>query len=197
MSRQLSQTRKAINERRSRRRNNERKRFEEPLRKFIEHKYNNIFEEYTELYTLMVSNHPNKRNLTKTKTFKDWMNSIPEALPSDILSTTIRETFGEDVNYNPVSETIDQSTEADVESQLDNGEADEADNTEGDEADNAEVDVENEVDDIMNELIENEAIRNILNTETEDEGIEISVFDEIEFDIEPFDFSLEVEEYDY
>ena len=49
MSRQLSQTRKAINERRSRRRNNEQKRFEEPLRKFVEHKYSSIFKEYTEL----------------------------------------------------------------------------------------------------------------------------------------------------
>ena len=224
MSRQLSQTSKAVRERRSRERDKERKRFEGTLRKFIEHKYGNIFEEYTELYNLMVSIHLNTRNLTKTTTFRDWMKSVHEASSSDILTTAIRETLGEDVNYiegdeaandqvvaeNEADEAanvqVDVENEADeaanVEVDVEN-EADEAANVEvdveneADEAANAQVDVQNQADDIINELIEDEAIRDILNAETEDEGIEISLFDDIAFDIEPFDFDLEVEGYGY
>ena len=57
----------------------------------------------------------------------------------------------------------------------------------------------NEVDDILNEMMVNEDIRNILEQPdpTVDEGIELNIFDEIEFDIEPFDFDLEVEAYGF
>ena len=33
-------------------------------------------------------------------------------------------------------------------------------------------------------------VRNLLEQPAEDEGIELNIFDEIEFDIEPFDFDL-------
>ena len=65
-------SKKAIKERNFRKRENERKRFEKPLRVFLQHKYKTIYEEYQKLYDLMVTNHPNKRNLVNTKTFKDW-----------------------------------------------------------------------------------------------------------------------------
>ena len=96
MSRQLNPTSKAIKERRFRQREKERKRFERPMRKFLEYKYPNVFQQYTELYNVMNRNHPDVRNLTKTRTFKNWVNTTNEVSPSDILSTVIRETLGHD-----------------------------------------------------------------------------------------------------
>ena len=49
---------KAVKERRFRQREKQRKRFESPMRKFIEVKYPNIFQEYTELYNTLNRNHP-------------------------------------------------------------------------------------------------------------------------------------------
>ena len=56
--------------------------------------------------------------------------------------------------------------------------------------------VEDQVDDIVNELMQEQVIRDMI-TEPEDEGIEINPLDDITFDLEPFDFNLEVENYDW
>ena len=57
--------------------------------------------------------------------------------------------------------------------------------------------LDNVAGDILNEIMENEAMRNLLEQPdpNEDEGIELNVFDEI--DIEPFDFNVDVEPYDF
>ena len=236
MSRQVNPSTKAIKERKFRKREKERKHFEGPLRHFIEHKYRNIFQEYVELYDLMVANHPGKRNLVKTKTFRDWMRTNKASpLTSDILSTVIRETFGQnnmegdetantenegDEAVNTESEgneAVNTENEGDEAVNTEN-EGDEAVNTEseGDEAVNTEsegdeavstenkgvaanvlVDIEGQVDVIMNEIMQDEELRNLLNSEPEDEGIEITPDDDIVFDIEPFDFELEVEQYEW
>ena len=223
MSRQVNPSSKAIKERKFRKREKERKHFEGPLRQFIEHKYKNIFKEYVELYDLMVANHPGKRNLTRTKTFRDWMRAN-EASPSDILSTVIRETFGQDymeavntenegdeaVNTenegdeavsteNEGDEAVNIENEGDEAANIKNEGDDEAVNTEneGDQAANVLDDIEGQVDGIMNELMQDEEFRNLLNPEPEDEGIEMTLFDDIVFDIEPFDFDVEVEGYDW
>ena len=236
MAHQLSQSSKAIKERRFRQRELERKRFDQPLRKFIQHKYSTIYDEYTALYNVMVRNHPGKRDLSKTTTFKAWVTPTYEL--SDILSTAIRETI--DVNYNNVDkenevgqsaesedhtenevvhaeneagQTAEVGNEAVIEDEAENevhteNEVVDAENEAGqtdevgnevvieDEAEN-EVHTENEVDAIINELMQDEAIRNVLDSETEDEGIGINLFDEIAFDIEPFDYELEVEGVDW
>ena len=59
------------------------------------------------------------------------------------------------------------------------------------------VNIEGQVDEIMNELRQDADLRQIMDeVETQtDEGIDISPLDDIEFDIEPFDFELEVENY--
>ena len=66
------------------------------------------------------------------------------------------------------------------------------------------VNVEGQVDQIMGELREDPYLRNIMDnvdaefeTEADDEGIDINPLEDIEFDIEPFDFGLEVEAYDW
>ena len=86
-------SKKALKERNFRKREKDRKRFEKPLRVFLEYKYKTIYEEYEQLFNLMVTNHPNKRNLVSTKTFKNWLQVNPKA--SDILSVAVAETLGE------------------------------------------------------------------------------------------------------
>ena len=77
-------------------------------------------------------------------------------------------------------------------------EGDEAVNPESEGVDpNVLVNVEGQVDAIMNEIIQDEEWRNLLNAEIEDEGIEITPDDDIVFDIDPFDFALEVELYEW
>ena len=61
--------------------------------------------------------------------------------------------------------------------------------------------IEAQVDDIINELLENHELRDFLEQADidvlQDEGIELNVHDEIEMDIEPFDYNLEVEPFDF
>ena len=60
------------------------------------------------------------------------------------------------------------------------------------------VNVEDQVDQIMNELRQDQDLRDILDqaeTQPEDEGIDINPLDDIEYDIEPLDFNIEVENY--
>ena len=66
------------------------------------------------------------------------------------------------------------------------------------------VNVEGQVDEIMSELREDpflgDIMRNIdeeFETQIVDEGIEISPLDYLEFDVEPFDFEAEVENYEW
>ena len=266
MQRQAGMSIKAVKERRFRQREKQRKRFESPMRKFIEVKYPNIFQEYTQLYDTLNRNHPDIRNLTKTSTFRRWLDSVNEVPTLDILSTVIRETLDQDeapkvrhegdeiANH----ESGDQVYEADDEAASQADEVDEAANqtvevasqdeaneaaSQADEVDEAanQVDevatqdeaneaaniligmnnivndkankaaniligmnnivnvlmnVEDQVDDIINELMQDQGMRDIL-VEPEDEGIEINPLDDIAYDIEPFDFNLEVENYDW
>ena len=174
---------KALKERNFRKRENERKRFEKPLRVFLQHKYGTIYEEYQELYNLMVVNHPGRRNLINTKTFKEWKRANEKAsseenqTPPNILSVAINETLGElpgeRILTGPGSERIVVSEESKVVVASQEGEQTVASDI---------ADIERQIDDIVNELMLEE-----------DEGIGINVFDEIGFDIEPFDYELEVE----
>ena len=56
----------------------ERKHFNEPLPKFLEVKYPTIFEEYKDLYETIVKQNGKKRIATKTDTFKEWKSSVEQ-----------------------------------------------------------------------------------------------------------------------
>ena len=222
-------SKKAIKERNFRKRENERKRFEKPLRVFLQHKYKTIYEEYQQLHDLMVTNHPNKRNLVNTKTFKDWKRANegnPKAL--NILSVAVTEISGEYVTgeqpdvasleseQSVASEQPDvasleseqsvaseQPDVASLESEqlvLASLESEQPDVASlGGEGANGIVDIERQIDQIVNELIQEEELRGVLEMENDDddEGIEISVWHELAMDIEPFDYELEVEGVDW
>ena len=85
---------KAIRSRIYRKKQWEQRRFEGPLREFIEIRYKVAFAEYKELYKLMDAQNPKKNDLRKCKLFKQWKIENQEE-SSDILTTAIRETIGE------------------------------------------------------------------------------------------------------
>ena len=187
MSRQERPSSKALKERKFRQREKERKRFDGPMRKFLEYKYPNVFQEYTELYNSMNRNHPNVRNLAKTRTFKNFLNIEDQTPPTDILTVAIRETMDEELNGEACQEVESEELNGSVESEeaasrLDSGEAASR--------------LESQIDAIMNQLLNDQDLGNMLGNEV-DEGIELNVMDEIEFDIEPFDYELEVEGIDW
>ena len=202
---------KAIKERKYRRRENDRKRFEKPLRVFLEHKYETIYQEYTQLYDLMITNHPDKRNLINTKTFKEWMQAN-DANPKDILSVGVSETLGEYVPSEQPDVASEQPDVAESE-QLDVVASEQPDVAESEQPDLESEqsvqglesyvasfesvganDIDRQIDQIIDELMQEEELRDVFERENDDdEGIEISVWDEIALDIEEFDYELEVD----
>ena len=238
--RQENPTVKAKQSRLYRRNQREQKRFEAPLREFIEVKYRSIFQEYVVLFNQMNAQNPNKIDLKKTQTFKQWKRAN-EQLDSDILSIAIRDTIEQDhgeVNESGANNSDNESeaknsdneseannsdneseaNNSDNESEANNSDNEseannnkyesEANNSDNEsEANNNEYEaaaIENlwgqdegmlaaqQVDEIVNQMILDDELRALLNTQPEDdEGIELNIEDEIDY--EDFDYRLEVE----
>ena len=253
---------KAVKERRFRQKEQERKRFDIPMRVFLEQKYPKIYQEYRDLYNTVNRIHPDTRDLTKTCTFKAWLYSLNHHSTTDILTHVVKETLDPeqtsissteenqilDPEQTSISSTeenqihslqnLDHSFQTDrevpqtaEESELVNSQnldqsfepltqtpeaaeqlfkviasPSQRPTDESNEAaavivninDLADImaNVEDSVDQIMNELDQDPVVRDILN-EPADEGIEINPLDDIEYDIEPFDFNVEVENYEW
>ena len=233
------QTERAIREREVRRQRGKNRRFNDPLKAFIERKYPEIFNEYVELYNFMESESPNRRNLTTSRTFKKWLaaNPIKESTTTQTIPSTeqssstspllipqllleplhlpskvqedepctdiITLAFQESLAPLPhTAESIQPEPKADYIAGLPLQETFEH------LPPSPEVEVPlpesndiNRVDAILNEIMENRFLRNLLERAdvdvTEDEGIVLNRFDEIAMDIEPFDFNLEVEPFDF
>ena len=100
---QTNPSEKAKQSRMYRRNQRDQKRFEAPLREFIEIKYKYAFQEYVELYMLMDAQNPDKIDLKKTEMFKQWK-ILNQQSGSDILTVAIRETIGQDCNEAKQSE---------------------------------------------------------------------------------------------
>ena len=93
----LSQTTKAVKLRNSRVSRMNERRFNTPLRAFLEHKYPTIYTEYTDLYRLMSTAHPRRKKLVSSTTFRQWKAAnSPTVIPpacGDILTQALQETF--------------------------------------------------------------------------------------------------------
>ena len=184
--RRYSQTERAQYQREARVCKFNERHFNNPLRAFVEHKYPSIFSEYTRLYERMTTAHPHRKSLVRTSTFKQWRQSTEptSAMPipqcGDVLSQAIQETIASDANISlPVEqETNDLPIEQDPIP-----------------PEQGPQQLYRQIDDILDEMISNEDLRNLLEqpNSTEDEGIELNLLDEIYEDIEPFDSELEVE----
>ena len=246
MKEQAIMASKAVKERRFRQKEQERKRFDIPMRVFLEQKYPKIYQEYRDLYDTVNRIHPDVRDLTKTCTFKAWLHSLNHHSTTDILTHVVKETLNhEETSISSTEENeihslqnLDHSFQTDrevpqiaEESELVNPQnldqsfepltqtpeaaeqlvkviASPSQRATDEPNEAAAVivnindlvgimaNVEDSVDQIMNELDQDPVVRDILN-EPPDEGIEINPLDDIEYDIEPFDFNVEVENYEW
>mgnify|MGYP002804264099 CR=1 FL=1 len=191
--RNRSQTPKAVQEVKRRKKNFINKRFNNPLRIFVERKYPEIFTEYKNMYNHMDFQEPKRKNLVNSRFFKEWMTENP--LPSvsllplhssvDVSSSTPPQPPTRQINITEttlpeVFEPLPQIDEGPVEQEQPNVSGLHNSN------DVAEA--------IINEVVENYFLRELLegNAFDEDEGIELNHIDEILNDIEPFDFDLDL-----
>ena len=189
--RTLSGSRKAVLERESRKRIRSERRFNTPLKHFIQHKYQSIYEEYVVLYNRMNANHPQRRNLSTSATFKEWQactasESTPQA--ENILKQAWEETVAVDTKTDVVNIQHDQGSQETTPTEtLSPPQPEGEDNN-----------ISQQIDNIVNELLQEEVLRDIFHQpEPVDEGIELNIYDEIQGDIEPFDFEIEVEQTDF
>ena len=216
---------KAKKSREYRKKLREQRRFEAPLRQFVEIKYKEIYQEYVVLYKQMDAENPNKIDLRKTEIFRQWK-KLNEQSNIDILTLAIKETIEAEHEQTEDSEadseheqTEDSEADSEHEQTEDNGADSEHEQTEDNGADseheqtedsgeaNNNLDIENpmwgvdegllaaqQVDQLVNQMIIDDELRAMLEPEPEDdEGIELNAYDELEMDIEPFDYRLEVE----
>ena len=207
----LCQSQRTVRERELRKQRGENRRFNDPLKIFIERKYPEIFKEYTELYKRAEAENPNRRNLTTSKTFKGWLDAYPLKKPmtaslTEQTSSTIQmltpqillepvdmsNKFQEDVPCTNIINMALQETFAERRQ--------ESVETPRPEVIPEVINIER-VDEIINELMENQDIQDMLQQFDidlgEDEGIELNHFDEIRMDIEPFDYNLEVDPFEF
>ena len=191
----LSQNKKAIEARRWRVTTGLKKRFDGPLREFIRLKHTEIYNEYNEFYIHLDKENPRVRDLTKTKMFKEWVKTrqqhqSPES-PTEF--PPVQTESQNDISLRSiVQETLPEGIPEEVSVSLNEI--------------LPPVNQQNDVNlqDLINELEQDEAIRNILDpvvddmferynaqlTTNDDEGIELNIMDEI--DVQPLDFELEV-----
>ena len=186
------------------------KHFHYPLIPFLETKYPKVYEEYIKLYNWLNEEHPQTRNLTKTLSFKTWKESIqsrqtvsdnpPTTSDNDDVTETTSENTGTTSDISDVTETTTTSENTATTVNVSVSENTPPVNVSIEELADIMVNIEGQADQIINELREDADLRRIMdNVENQviDEGIDISPLDDIEFDIEPFDFQAEVENYDW
>ena len=75
-SAQKSQTARAIYTRQWRENNYKDKRFNKPLREYIQLKYNGIYDEYYLFFKSLDEQHPTAKDLTKTRTYRKWKKEL-------------------------------------------------------------------------------------------------------------------------
>ena len=155
-----SQTAKAVKLRNERSNIRSERMFNAPLRAFLEHKYPDIYCEYVSLYNEMRNQHPGRKKLITSETFRKWKTNNPKpsavVIPQpreDILTLAMRETFTETQNDQEIDENM-QLAQIDSEA---------VQNI----PDQAQEDIEYkqlsaEIDGIINELMVNEAVREVL-----------------------------------
>ena len=221
----LSQNKKAREARRWRATNTARKRFDVPLREFIKIKYKDIYNEYSQFYRRLDKKYPSVRDLSTTGMFKKWVRgdqqlesqqtpdereipdepvhqesqphiyqreipdkAVQQESQHDILTLAINETLHE---HSVIQELLPEGIPEQVSSSL--------------RPVLPEINPHENIEEIVNELEQDEAVRNILNPIVDemidrynvqistdaDEGIELNFIDEI--DLQPFDYELEVD----
>ena len=221
-----SQASRAIYVRRWRENNYKDKRFNKPLREYIELKYGDIYNEYCSFFKSLDEQHPSSKDLTKTQTYRKWKNELlnDESTESEDETDTTHNQI--DPAEPDVLTAIEPAEPDTTDNQTEPAEPDTTDN----QIDPAEPDVLtvtiqetlspvvnginidiNEVDNIIEQMInefeQDDAIPDLLNQNNDelvhphyqngDEGIGLDIETELEDIIEPFDYNLEVEGFEF
>ena len=210
----LSQTKRAIRAREWRTGLREKRRFNTLISDFISVKYPDIYDEAWQFYNSLNKRHSQKHNLTKTKEYKRWKSEIVNNQTSESEDDNAAEPAGEIISEVVIdTDQSNEQTAAMAIEQVDGGEATEADGNilqaaaEGLIPDNLD-NLDNIIDDIIMDLQQDDVLRDYLNAERngeilrpqyeeEDEGIGLNLETELEAIIEPFDYELDVEGFDY
>ena len=206
-----SQTPRATYCRQWRELSREKKRFNTPLKEYIQMKYENIYDEYCLFYKGLDEQHPAARDLTKTSTFRKWKKQFLKQEPGESELEDEQENLAVEADRTEpfVARVEDLPVETDrpeldmlstvVQETLPGGNYVNI---------NEAANVDNIIQQIINDLEQDEAIQDILNQpvddelvqpnyQEEDEGIGLNVETELEAIIEPFDYNLEVEGFDF
>ena len=190
----------------------EKKHFTEPIAEFLEAKYPGILEEYKELYQKIANVNGKRRIVMKTPQFKEWKLSVVQHTASRTVGTNTESTIQpvEVVQHNeigiPSYEETSSAAQAlirDIEVTVPSEDGNETVRLDIDSLADIMANVKGQVDEIMAGLREDPFLRNVVEgVEDEvqrqnDEGIEMQEFDEIDIDIDSFDFEAEVDCYEW
>ena len=161
------------------------KRFTKPLKVFIQRKYPVIYSEFVKFFNQLENENTGKKDLTKTNTFKEFLTNYPtqEKTLTSLVETT---TTSFPNLISPVEATVEV-----IESSTSEASTSESVPS------LVEAQKPNTVSEILDEIfgpggINEEDIQQI---ENNDEGIDLNIFDELSFDLEPFDIELETNIY--
>ena len=174
--REYSQTPKAIREAKRRKEEHKAKRFNDPLRIFLERRYPKVLSEFTELYEYVDFLNPTKKNLCRTATFKEWMSENPPPLKTTLPMPSVSPVFETSL---PTMVNMEKSSEAVNIKQ---------------ETPHSSSGTSTIVSAIIDELFgpdglpDEEEYADLPTLNGDDEGIELNHFDEWAYDIKPFDF---------
>ena len=201
----------------------EEKRFNKGLHEYLEIKYRDIYNEYNWFYRSLSEQHPNAKDLTKTKTFKAWKKQHLNC--EDIEQENQQQQDEAEPTRPNEQENQQQQDEAEPtrpNEQENQQQQDEAEPTRPNEQENQQDilsealggplspnnidrlnidDLDNMVQRIIDDLQQDESVRDLLNDQEllqphyrdEDEGIDLDVEIELEAIVEPFDYQVEVE----
>ena len=202
----------------------EEKRFNKPLREFLELKYRDIFNEYNWFYKSLNEQYPTSKDLTKTTGYKNWKrrqlncessdDEQPETEPAETEQPETEQPETEPAETEQPeteqpetepAETEQPETESNILTVALEETVPPDDNNNVD-INNMDINqIDNIIEQVINELEGEEAIRELLNNnelvhphyQDQDEGIGLDVESELEAILEPFDYELEVEGIDY
>ena len=202
---------KAVYKQQWRRQNYEEKRFNKMLKEYL-----SVYREYNSFYLAVKEENPNAKDFTKTKTFRKWKRDVEAAkAPVKLVTYVVKdpELQAETVTFSGVveeelhDETIAFSgfvqdrhkivTHPEVEQEPDkdpdsfSAAVEEPFSPEmNGEPDNVEFNQAGDIiASIINDLEQDDAVRNMLNVQDADEGIGLNVEDELEY--APFDFDFD------
>ena len=182
------------------------RRFNDPLKLFIQHKFPEIFNEYNKLYKSMDDENPGRKNLTTSETFKEWLTANP--LKETATTTTTQANLSTLQTPPPRQLLMPQLVlePVDIQSKVHSEDEQSTDILTQAIRETMEAPQETrpqeiaDVDSIIDELLQEQALQDMLERAdvNTDEGIELlNTYDEVEMDIELFDYILEVEPFDF